>query len=103
MDDFDMGGMNDAIDSMRERIAELEAENERLLDHIRQMLNVPEFARNSMKDQCIAERDAEIERLREALVEIINTPNKSEGESAETLATMMQDIAFAAIAKAEGE
>ena len=41
------------------------SEIERLCDQIQQMLNVPEFARNHMKDQTIEERDAEIERLQE--------------------------------------
>ena len=69
---------------------DLLAENEMLRDYVRQMMNVPEFARNHMKDQCIAELLAALKML------VAHCEAGLDDES---------DLEFAraAIAKAEGE
>ena len=73
---------------------ELLAENEMLRDQVRQMMNVPEFARNHMKDQCIAE-------LLVALKVLVNSVETT--GNPEWRGSMMHKQCRAAIAKAEGE
>ena len=51
-------------DEIRSSESILFAKIDKLEDQIRQMLNVPEYARNHLKDKCIAELDAQLDALK---------------------------------------